>query len=233
MTSVPSKRLLTVAFVSALASGLMGCENLDKDDGGFQAGFTQTEAAQRHPILVSQSPAHLSLRVARTSQGLSPQQRAQLNEFISKYSSAGSSNSRIVISVPSGAPNEVAAMRAVGDIRNMFAGSGFAESAVTVEPYYNDAEPQPPIKVSYTRFVAEGPQCGKWPTNLAVDFRNIPYENFGCAQQNNLAAMIANPADLVSARASTSASAEARAIMIDKYKKGEQTSTGRSAETAK
>ena len=48
--------------------------------------------------------------------------------------------------------------------------------------------------------MAEAPECGHWPTNLADDPRNLPYPNFGCAQQHNLAAQIANPADLLGPR---------------------------------
>ena len=56
---------------------------------------------------------------------------------------------------------------------------------------------QRPIRLSYLRYVAEAPECGQWPTNLAEDYRNLPYPNLGCAQQHNLAAQIANPADLL------------------------------------
>ncbi len=40
-----------------------------------------------------------------------------------------------------------------------------------------------PVRVSYLRFVAEGPVCGAWPTNLAFEPNNLPYPNFGCANQ--------------------------------------------------
>ena len=88
------------------------------------------------------------------------------------------------------------------------------------------------IKISYTRFVAEGPECGRFTTNLAVDYRNLPHENLGCAQQKNLAAMVANPADLVSARSMSPMNAERREVMLDRYKKGQSTGTGRSEENA-
>ena len=91
---------------------------------------------------------------------------------------------------------------------------------------------QAPIRISYLRYVAEGPNCGKWPQNLAADYRNLPMDNMGCAQQRNLAAMIVNPADLVTPRAMTSVETERRAVMLDKYKKGEQTESANAKETA-
>ncbi len=45
--------------------------------------------------------------------------------------------------------------------------------------------------------------CGKW-TGIWPQFReNKHYANFGCSYQNNMAAMIANPADLLGPRATT------------------------------
>ncbi len=232
MKSVIEKRVVTVGLVCTLALGLMGCEHMNKDDGGTQAGWSLFEATQRYPIVVSHQPANMSVKIARGSQGLSPQQRASVLDFASKYRAIDAGNSKIVVSVPSGSPNEVAAMRAVADMRVLFLNSGFSETSVAVEPYYVDNDPQPPIRISYTRFVAEGPECGKFTTNLAVDYRNLPHENMGCAQQRNLAAMIANPADLVTPRTMGPASAERREVMLDKFKKGEPTGTGRAAESA-
>jgi pilus assembly protein CpaD len=232
MKSVIEKRVITAGLVCTLAFGLMGCEHMNKDDGGQQAGWSLFEATQRYPIIVAQQPSNISVKVSRGAQGLSPQQRAHVYDFVSKYKSADAGNSKIVVSVPSGSPNEVSSMRAVADMRTLFAQSGFSESNVAIEPYYVDNDPQPPIKVSYTRFVAEGPECGKFTTNLAIDYRNLPHENLGCAQQRNLAAMVANPADLISARSMAPASAERREVMMDKYRKGEQTGTGRAQESA-
>ncbi len=232
MKSVIEKRVIKAGLVCTLAFGLMGCEHAGKDDGGMVAGWSLLEPTQRYPIVVSQQPSHISLKVARGAQGLTPAQRAQVYDFISKYRTIDAGNSKVVVSVPSGSPNEVAAMKAVGDMRGVLSQSGFTESSVHIEPYYADGDHQPPIKLSYTRFVAEGPECGRYTTNLAVDYRNLPHENMGCAQQRNLAAMVANPADLVSARTMTAPSAERREVMLDRYKKGEATGTGRSEESA-
>ena len=73
--------------------------------------------SQRHPILVSQEPTTHLIRVARGSNGLTPSQRAQLLDFAEHSRATDAGNSRLVIAVPSGAANEVAAMHAVGEIR--------------------------------------------------------------------------------------------------------------------
>ncbi len=215
--------IVRLIAVAAIGVAMTGCKK-DDDYGAQVAGWTVTDASQRHPIMVSQKPANLSIRVARGSHGLAASQKAQIVQFLDKYRAGDAGNSKLVVSVPSGAPNEIAAMSAITDMRPLFAGSGFSESTVSVEPYYAEGDPQPPIRISYLRYTAEGPECGRWPDALGTGSgRNTAYHNFGCAQQKNLAAMIANPADLVTPRTSTPAPAERRDGQMEKYKKGEMT----------
>jgi pilus assembly protein CpaD len=154
---------------------------------------------------------------------MSPHQRAQVADFLDRYRGAGSANSKLVISAPSGAPNEVSSMQAIAEMRHMIRESGFDETSVSVEAYHEDKDPQPPIRVSYMRYVAEAPECGRWPTNLAVEPNNLPYPHFGCATQRNFAMQVANPADLLGPRGETPRSGERRAVVWDKYTKGEST----------
>jgi pilus assembly protein CpaD len=72
--------------------------------------------------------------------------------------------------------------------------------------------------------------CGMWPNDLGSSNdrmynENVPYWNHGCANQRNLAAMVDNPADLVQPRGETPALSARRAIVLDKYRKGESTAT--------
>jgi pilus assembly protein CpaD len=230
ISTMPSNgAVLKVLAVSCLAVGLMGCE-MGAEERGRVAATTVLDPTERHPIMVSQQPSNLSLRVSRGSHGLTPHQKSQLAQFLDKYRAVDAGNSKIVVSVPSGAPNEVAAMRAVADMRDVFAHSGFSDASISVEPYHNDHDPQPPVRVQYLRYVAEGPECGRWSDKLSESPRNLAYENFGCAQQKNLASMIANPADLVGPRTMTPANADRRAIGFEKYVKGEATSSQRSSD---
>jgi pilus assembly protein CpaD len=183
------------------------------------------DPTQRHPILVSQQPSNISVRVPRGSSGMSPHQKAQVVEFLGRYQGGGSSNSKMVVSAPSGAPNEVAAMQAVAEIRHLMRESGFADTAITVEAYHEERDPQPAIRISYLRFMAEGPDCGRWETNLSDQSNNQGYGNFGCATQRNFAAQVANPADLMGPRTMTPAPGERRDVVWGKYIKGESTIT--------
>ena len=225
-------KMVALKLLAATAVGLsLSACKPDEESHGQVAGWSIIDPVQRHPIMVSQKPANLSLRVARGSHGLATGQKAQLVQFLDKYRGSNARNSRLVVSVPSGSVNEVAAMTAVADMRVLFAEGGFTDGLVTVEPYHSDGDPQPPIRISYLRYVAEGPECGRWPDALGTNTsRNLNYHNFGCAQQKNLAAMIANPADLVESRTLTPGDATRRSTQMDKYQKGEPSGASRSAD---
>ena len=55
------------------------------DEGTRVAGWSLIDPSQRHPIMVTQQPTTLSLRVASGSYGLSPHQRAQVISFLERY----------------------------------------------------------------------------------------------------------------------------------------------------
>jgi pilus assembly protein CpaD len=217
-------QLLTI---SLLALALAGCKTLD-EPGAHVAGWTIVDPTQRHPIMVSQQPSTMNVRVARGSQGLTPAQKGQVASFLERYRSSDAGNSKLVIAVPSGSPNESAAVHAVGDIRQLITAYGFNEANVAIEPYRDGRDAGAPVRLSYLRYVAEGPECGRWTTNLADDPRNLPHPNFGCAQQRNLAAQIANPADLLGPRTMDPADAERRAVVFDKYRNGKVTGAEKS-----
>jgi pilus assembly protein CpaD len=215
--------------VSLLTLALAGCKTAE-EPGAHVAGWTLIDPSQRHPIMVSQQPATMSMRVARGSHGLSPGQRAEVVNFLGRYRASDSGNSKLVIAVPSGSPNESAAMYAVGDLRRLISEMGFADNTVVVEPYHGGRDAGAPIRLAYLRYVAEAPECGRWTGNLADDPRNLPHANFGCAQQRNLAVQIANPADLLGPRTMDPPDGERRNIVYDRYRQGKPTAAEKGAD---
>jgi pilus assembly protein CpaD len=229
-TSSPRLSAARVVLLLATCGVLAGCKT--PEDQHQVTGWTLTDPSQRHPIMVSQQPAKMSVRVARGSHGLSSHQRAQVLEFAGKYSTSTAGNGRLVISAPSGSANEVAAMQAVAELRHILRESGFGEDTINVEAYHEERDPQPPVRISYTRYVAEAPECGHFPANLTSGANNMPHANLGCAVQKNFANQVANPADLVAPRSMTAAAADRRDEIAKKYIKGDATEAARSSDRA-
>jgi pilus assembly protein CpaD len=219
-------KFAAIALLSMLTSGC----NHDGTVGSQVAGWTLTDPEQRHPILVSQQPATLSLRVPSSADGLTPPQRARVLEFASHSSASDAGNSRIVISAPGGSANEGSAMQAADEIRQLLINTGYSETKIAVEAYQASGR-DAPVRLSYMRYVAQAPECGDWSENLARSYQNLPYPDMGCANQRNLAVQVANPADLLGPRTMTPRDSNRRDTMYKKYVNGEPLGAAQEAQT--
>jgi GTP-binding protein LepA len=109
---------------------------------------------------------------------------------------------------------------------------GVPSRAITLRNYTPDGPRTfATIRLNYPKITAVAGPCGLWPDDLGPNIdnpaynENKPYHNFGCATQRNLAAMVANPADLEQPRAETPAYNPRRDIAFDRYRKGVPTTT--------
>jgi len=183
----------------------------------------------RHPISIREGTRTLELFVGVNRGGLSPAQQADVLAFAHAWGREASGG--ILIEIPSGTPNAHAAADAVQEVRSILAAAGVSPQAVATRRY----RPVTPIKfatlrLAYPKMVAEAGPCGLWPNDLGpsrdgTDASNHSYWNFGCTEQRNLAAMVDTPADLVQPRGETPVYAARRAVVFDKYRKGEPTAT--------
>lgn len=106
------------------------------------------------------------------------------------------------------------------------AGLGGCKSVATMyDPYPHDYRQRHPIMVGpQGAYVAS--QCGLWPVDVGPgpgsdSHLNRPTWNHGCATQHNLAAIVANPADLLGPRAEAPADAARRQTALGRYRRGE------------
>lgn len=212
-------RHLRLAMAAALTLTLAGCKTLE--EGTRVAGWELTDPLQRHPIMVSQQPETLSVAVPRSANGLSPSQRSDVLGFSRAARASDAGNTRLIIAAPSGSSNETAAITAVHEIGALLKQNGFTENDINIEPFDAAGASSPPVKLSFLRYVAEAPECRNFQTNLAREPRNLPAPNLGCATQQNLAAMVVNPADLLGPRNMDVRPSERRLVTWDKYVKGE------------
>lgn len=204
---------------------------------GLLAGCYQTQVAQqapyptdyreRHPITLKEANHSVEVFLARKPGGLNPDQRADVLAFAQTWKHDATSG--IVIDMPQGGPTDRAAADAMREIHSIFAASGVPSDAVYVRRYQPSRTALANIRINYSKLTAQTDPCGQWPKDLGpsangTDADNRPYWNLGCATQRNLAAMVANPADLVQPRGEQPAYQARRSVSIDKYRKGENPS---------
>jgi pilus assembly protein CpaD len=209
---------LKLLAASLMVIGLAACRG---DHDGRLVGFSEPyEYEKRHPINVTTDEIQLNIIVTPRAQGLNSEQHAEVDEFLGQWRHEGTG--RIVIAAPSGSSNEGAAYQVAAEIRDIAREKGIPGHAVAFTAYNADGG-KPPVKISFLRYVAEGPTCGDWSENLAEDPQNVAYPDFGCSMQHNLAAMIANPRDLIAMREGTSRPSERRDEVWRKYVSGKST----------
>lgn len=216
---------LKVGTVLLVTASLAACNAHREKD---VKGWLVADPTARHPILVGATPVVLDLPVARGAYGLAQNQGYELRHFLRRYKHKN--EGPITVAAPSGGANEIAVMHALGEIKRELRRAGISRHEVHFAAYSGTGSAASPIKISYNEFSARGPECGDWSDNLARDPKNIPYRNFGCATQRNLAAMVSNPRDLVEPRGMTPRDAQRRDVIMDKYVQGDSTVAQKSDE---
>jgi pilus assembly protein CpaD len=205
----------TFAPVIAVTAAMLlaGCANRDS----ITVGAIPDDYRTNHPIIVSEKEQSVDVPVAATDRGVTRTQRVAVEGFIADYDRSAAAP--VSILVPAGSANEVAANHVAQDLVGLLKRNGVPRSRIALSTYQADSsEISAPIRVSYVAMKAHTDRCGRWPDDLTNTSENKHYANFGCSYQNNLAAQIANPADLLGPRKPGEIDAERRNTVIDDYR---------------
>jgi pilus assembly protein CpaD len=205
-----------VSILAAAALGLLaGCAWGPRDS--VVVGSIPDDYRTNHPIVIAEKDQVLDLPVGASDRGMTAGQRASLAGFFQDYDRSAAPP--LSIMVPVGAANDVAASHAGNDFARLAQANGIPESRILVSSYQAPSpEISAPVRVAYTAMKAQTGKCGRWPGDLLETTENKHYADFGCSYQNNLAAQIANPSDLLGPRQQTTIDAERRSIVIDDYR---------------
>ncbi len=208
--------VVRMACIIICASAVTGCwRRLDPPP----PNYVFTDPKVRFPITIARQREMLDIGVGYGKSGMSMEDRANVEMFLSSYRRDG--NGMLFISKPSGGRHSAAAF-ALSELQEIIEEEGIDTSEIRITRAapggYGSA-----LTLTYYREVAQAAPCGDWSQNLAHDRQNAPYPNLGCAQRNNLAAMVARPSDLVRVRSMTDRSNRRRQTVMDKYVEGDRT----------
>ena len=208
------KKLLLAASLAALTSACAGAWN------GAEEAMT---VAEEHPISVDTQVVTLTIDVRPDASELSSMDKARIKAFADAYLSAG--HGSIAVTTPAGGDTDRAGRELASITRSYLNEVGVDWAAISGSAYGASENGPRQVILSYTRYVATPSACGIWKGVKARDYANRRSPNFGCATQNNLAAMIADPRDLVEPADRGEADATSRIRVINAYRKGEITSS--------
>ena len=184
----------------------------------------------RHPIAIQEANTSIEIFVGNSRGGLSGSQRTDVMGLAQTWLREGTG--AINADVPTGTPNARAAADTFREIRAMLAAAGVPARGIIVRNYSPDDPRQlATIRLNYAKIAAVAGPCGVWPDDIGPSannpgyLENKPYYNFACAYQRNMAAMVANPPDLVQPRSEAPPYTPRRVNAYEKYKKGTTTTT--------
>lgn len=209
---VSGHRLVIPAALAATVF-LGGCANRDS----ITVGSVPDDYRTNHPIMISQQDQTLDIPVGASDRGVTKSQNELLLGFLQGYDR--NAGTVLTISVPSGSANEIAAQAAARGFAKAAAANGVRRDRIAFISYdAGAADVAAPVRVTYSAMRAHTDKCGRWTGDIADTADNKHYTNFGCSYQNNMAAQIANPADLLGPRQQTTVDATRRMRVIDGYR---------------
>ncbi len=223
-------RYRTLRLLGALA-GLSAALGACTSAGGeVVTASVPDDYRQRHPIAIQEADRSIVIFVGHARGGLSASQRGDVMGLAQTW--VREATGAIVVDVPVETPNARAAAATFREVQALLAAGGVPPRGIMLHRYHpDDARTLATIRLSYPRIAAVAGPCGLWPEDLGPSIsnkgysENKPYQNFGCATQRNLAAMIDNPSDLEQPRSESPAYTARRTAAFEKYRKGDTTTT--------
>lgn len=212
-SKITSATLITAMATTVLLSG---CASYSRDH--FTVGSVPDDYRTRHPIIVSESEKSADIVISSGAHGLSYRDREVVRSMSVDFRNSGSQV--IAIMVPTGSPNARAAGAAARDAVKTLKVSNIASNQIVVQ-HYNASHhgESATLRIVYADLnAAVDSKCGEWNEDLLDTKDNKNYQNFGCATQNNLANMIAHPADLLGPRGTDNIDATRRTNVINDWR---------------
>jgi pilus assembly protein CpaD len=215
MSSNRARLVIRLFAVAGLTAALAACASRGPADP--HVAQTPLTPTQRFAPVITETADQVLLAPHAT--GLSVAQTAAVDALVQRWQDAG--GGPILIHPPAGGGGEI--YRMTSAVQARLEARGVQEAQIRIEQ--GDEGTGGAVMVAFSRYAADGPRCGRNWTSYTHSSDNAVNSNFGCATTANLAAMIANPADLAAPRPMDPADAGRRENVIGKYRAGSVTST--------
>lgn len=216
---------------SALIGGVLlltGCQSKDKAPGHVPVEYFQGTTLDRHEIGVTQHKEYLEVSLDARDTQLRVSEVLKVRDFLDQYTDVG--HGPLVISMPKSAENPQLAVGAVAEIREFAWEAGVEYETILGAAYDATGRVETPIIMAFKTYKAVAPEC---PSLATIDFADAVSNNdlpsLGCAVRTNMAAMIAEPADLLGSRALDDTDMNRRQYQLDLWRTGQPSVASRDA----
>jgi pilus assembly protein CpaD len=208
-----SRRLGVAALCALLFSACDGLRHWEGERNAAAVGLSNPEV--RHPIGFMARDESLAVEVPAGARGLSPNQQVDVYRFLHRYKRQATGP--LAILVPANGRDRTAIGRSLRDIRGFAADAGIDYRVQRASAHDGPAGGPPAIRLAYQRPVAVPAPCDQWTEDVGRNDPRIPYPNWGCATQRNLAVMVDNARDLQQPQEEDPRSSERRSVTWSAY----------------
>lgn len=207
------RRVGTAIMLTATAFALAGC---DRSRVADEMHPMLTDYTKRHPIGIADDSVLLDLPPVTGDPADRSRDTLAAMRFMHKYKQEG--RGPLVVSVAASDRRQWGVERRVDEVRRLARVVGVPTDRMRFTGRSHPRSIGAAVTLSYERLAVVAPICGDWSENVTRNPDNLPYPNYGCASQRNLAAMIANPTDVVFPAQETPRLSDNRAAAYAAYK---------------
>lgn len=191
--------------------------------------YLEGNALTRNDIQVAKRTEFLEVALSPEDSELSDADRARIRRFIGTYADRG--HGPLVLSLPAASSNPQLAVTAVAEARTIAWERGVQYDELSGAAHGAGEAYAQPMILAFQVYDAIAPECVSLAT---IDYSDVAANNnlpsLGCSVRTNVAAMIADPADLLGNRALAPSDIERREVILEKFRAGEITRAERAIE---
>ena len=193
------------------------------------ASYLQGTMLDRHEIGVQAKTEFLEVYLNPSDTQLRQTDRGRIASFIASYNSYG--HGPLIMSMPAEGANQQLAVQAIAEAREIAWENGVEYEEISGKAYGAGSDITAPIILAFQSYDAVAPECVSLASlDLSDVSSNNEMPSLGCAVRKNMAAMIADPTDLLGKRPLGPGDAARRDVIMAKFREGVPTGATRSAD---
>lgn len=218
-------KITIVGLTAAVALSLGACAG-NQNGSGSAAGPVDIAPLSNYEVAVTETEEVLEIKP--TGWMLDSATKRALDGFARTYVTRG--NGMIMMTAPAGSENADMAYQTATAVRSFLRERGVNDAMIMAEMVDATGQSMPGITLKFASSEATAPDCGGFD-DMTKSYHNTTSRNFGCATAANMAAMIANPRDLVEPREFEAGRADRTTLGTEMYTAGEVETTTASTAT--
>lgn len=216
----------SVALLSAGLVLISACQSSGSATDHVPASYLQGTTLDRNAVSARQTTEYIEVKLNPMDSQLRLTEIAKIKGFLADYSARG--HGPLMMAVPQDAENPQLAVEAVVEARDLAWQAGIEYSEISGSAYDGTQRVDAPLIIAFKAYEAVSPDC---PSLTEVDFNynvsNNDLPTLGCAVRTNMAAMIADPADIFAQRVLEDGDNIRRANQFQLWREGQPTGATR------